>query len=445
MPHKCRDDAAGPVSVRASRAESHSVPADLPQSCGTVSRSVQPAGRTPVFVEVFGGLARLSKAARDRGFSCAPIDHANKASGIKVLHIDLCGQAGRSLLKGVLENPDVRWVHWAPPCGTFSRAREVRRQGGPLPLRNLSFVTGFRYLPRLSDRVRVKRANSLVELMTTWCRALSARGVCWSIENPSNSLIWAYPGLRELVQAAHVVHFDACMFGSRRKKATAIVSNRTWFRRSGVRCSGDHPHESWGKARSAGRTVWATSLESACTPELSRAWVSCVATALSEELSAAPPTRRRKRKFLCEPDFDDRVILHADEAVPFMQMFPPCRVPKSMTKWPKGSRLLFLDESAGSAHLAVPCPPEIWCRRAADLAHPYSMDRPLHADLNSAVSAETVSDPAALARKRTEECKSLSILCKSVEAEEMACRAGLRPDVQSVTSTKQSPASARSR
>ena len=256
---------------------------------------------------------------------------------------------------------------------TFSRAREVRRQGGPLPLRNLSFVTGFRYLPRLSDRVRVKRANSLVELMTTWCRALSARGVCWSIENPSNSLIWAYPGLRELVQAAHVVHFDACMFGSRRKKATAIVSNRTWFRRSGVKCSGDHPHESWGKARSAGRTVWATSLESAYTPELSRAWASCVATALCEELSAAPPTRKRKRKFLCEPDFDNRVILHADEAVPFMQMFPPCRVPKSMTKWPKGSRLLFLDESAGSAHLAVPCPPEIWCRRAADLAHPYSM------------------------------------------------------------------------
>ena len=329
-------------------------------------------------------------------------------------------------------------VHWAPPCGTFSRAREVRRKGGPLPLRNLSFVKGFRYLPRLSDRVRVKRANSLVELMTTWCRALSARGVCWSIENPSNSLIWAYPGLRELVQAAHVVHLDACMFGSRRKKATAIASNRTWFRRSGIKCSGDHPHESWGKARSAGRTVWATSLESAYTPELSRAWASCVATALREELAAAPPTRKRKRKFLCEPDFDDRVILYADEAVPFMQMFPPCRVPKSMTKWPKGSRLLLLDESDGSAHLAVPCSPERWCRRAADLAHPYSVDRPLHADLYSAVSAETVSDPAALARRRTGECRSLSILCKSVAAEELACRAGLHPDVQSVTATKQS-------
>ena len=118
-----RPDRVGPCPTNAEMTpeESPSVPADLPQPCGTVSTSVQPAGRTPVFVEVFCGLARLSKAARDRGFSCAPIDHANKASGIKVLHIDLCGQAGRSLLKGVLENPDVRWVHWAPPCGTFSR------------------------------------------------------------------------------------------------------------------------------------------------------------------------------------------------------------------------------------------------------------------------------------------------------------------------------------
>ena len=110
-PHICNDDATDPAPVRATATEEvPSAAASLPQPCGTVSRSAEPAGRTPVFVEVFCGLARLSKAARDRGFSCAPVDHANKASGIKVLHIDLCGQAGRSLLKGILDNPDVRWV-----------------------------------------------------------------------------------------------------------------------------------------------------------------------------------------------------------------------------------------------------------------------------------------------------------------------------------------------
>ena len=29
---------------------------------------------------------------------------------------------------------DVAWVHWAPPCGTFSRAREIPRPDAPQPL-----------------------------------------------------------------------------------------------------------------------------------------------------------------------------------------------------------------------------------------------------------------------------------------------------------------------
>ena len=78
-------------------------------------------GRTPVFVEVFCGVARLSKAARNLGFKAVPLDHVCKANGIKVLQVDVSTKSGKAQLKGLLENPDVRWVHWAPPCGTFSR------------------------------------------------------------------------------------------------------------------------------------------------------------------------------------------------------------------------------------------------------------------------------------------------------------------------------------
>ena len=92
-------------------------------------------------------------------------------------------------------------------------------------------------------------------------------------------------------------------------------------------CSGDHPRESWRKARNAGRTVWATSLERAYTTELSQAWASCVATALREDLASVPASRKHKHKEMCEPDFDDRVVLYADEAVPFHGVFTPCRVP----------------------------------------------------------------------------------------------------------------------
>ena len=139
-------------------------------------------------MEVFCGLGRLSKAAKDLGFHTVSIDKVCKAQGVKVL--DLSRKEGRSLLKDVLDRPGVVWVHWAPPCGTFSRAREIRHPGGPKPLRDRNFVGGLPSLKDFRDRARVRAANSLVELMSSWCRLLSEKGVCWSIENPTNSLIW---------------------------------------------------------------------------------------------------------------------------------------------------------------------------------------------------------------------------------------------------------------
>ena len=405
------------------------------------SPSAQPAaGRTPVFVEVFCGVARLSKAARNLGFKAVPIDHVCKADGIKVLQVDVSSKAGRAQLKGLLENPDVRWVHWAPPCGTFSRAREIKRRDGPKPLRNLSHIRGFPRIKRMTDRVRVKAANELVTQMVSWCRALSARGVCWTIENPSNSLIWAFPGLSDLVAEAHVVHLHACMFGSQRKKATALVSNRSWFRKTNIQCSGDHPHASWGKTRSSGKKVWATSLESAYTSELSHAWASCAAASLERELRDAPPSKKRMRKEACEPDFDNVVTVHADEAAPFASMFPPCKVPRRFARWPKGSRLLFFDETDFSATLAVPSPPEVWCRRAMSLQHPRRLLQPLSPDMERALEAEISHDGCRVGKVRTEACKDINGACKAAAAEELELRKNLHPDVSAVTRTKQSVA-----
>ena len=411
----------------------------MPRQASLASEEAQP-GRTPVFVEVFCGVARLSKAARNLGFKAVPVDHVCKANGIKVLQVDVSTKSGKAQLKGLLENPDVRWVHWAPPCGTFSRAREIKRRDGPKPLRNLRHITGFPKIREMMDRVRVKAANALVTAMTAWCRALAARGICWTIENPSNSLIWAFPGLKELVAEAHVVHLHACMFGSQRKKATALASNRSWFRKTNIECSGDHPHASWGKTRSSGKRVWATSLESAYTPELSHAWASCAATALERELQVAPPSRKRVRKEVCEPDFDNIVTVHAEEAAPFSGMFPPCKVPRRFARWPKGSRLLFFDETDFSATLAVPTPPEVWCRRAMSLQHPRRLLHPLSPDLERALEAEVSHDECRVSKLRTEACKDISRICQETIAEEQALRKSLHRDVSAVTGPKKSVA-----
>ena len=86
-----------------------------------------------------------------------------------------------------------------PPRGTFSRAREIRRPGAPPPLRSLKHIRGFRDLT-WTNKARVRSANLLTDFMATCCRQLSARGVCWSIENPSNSLLWHFPSVRTLIQ-----------------------------------------------------------------------------------------------------------------------------------------------------------------------------------------------------------------------------------------------------
>ena len=105
-----------------------------------------------------------------------------------------------------------------------------------------------------------------------------------------------------------------------------------------------------------------------------------------------------------------------------------------MTRWPKGSRRLALDESEGSAHLAVPC------SRAMCLQHPRSLAKPVDPSLEAAIKAECSGDPVALARRRIEDCQGVSRACKDSASQEDALRKGLRPQVASVTAGKKSVA-----
>ena len=144
--------------------------------------------------------------------------------------------------------------------------------------------------------------------MSTACRDLSARGVCWSIENPTNSLIWQYPSLSDLIADKHEAAFDACMHGSRRKKKTSVWANRSWFLPLRRQCDGAHDHLPWGKARAGGRTVWSTALESAYPKELAVAWAQCAAEACFGP-RRPPPTKHQQKRATFEPDFDERVVL----------------------------------------------------------------------------------------------------------------------------------------
>jgi len=146
-------------------------------------------------IEVFSGSARLTKALSDAGFDAVGIDYRrckDKPVG-KTLWMDLTEDAGANEFQALVERLGSRlvYVHFAPPCGTASRAREKRLRGAldPKPLRSEEYPDG---LPDLEgdDLNRVLAANKLYKFTANAFAWLAKKGVACTIENPTNSLMW---------------------------------------------------------------------------------------------------------------------------------------------------------------------------------------------------------------------------------------------------------------
>ena len=263
--------------------------------------------------------------------------------------------------------------------------------------------------------------------MSTTCRDLSARGVCWSIENPTNSLTWQYPSLRDLIADTHEATFDACMHGSHRKKKTSIWANRSWFLPLRRQCDGAHDHLPWGKARAGGRTVWSTALESAYPKELAVAWAQCAAEACFGPQRPPPAKHQRKRATFEPPWPTPSSVGRTGHSLPGSG--PPCL--------PKGAKLLRFYWDPPQAVIRVPRDPLTWCKLAQGLAHPSREHPPLAPNLQAAIQFECEHSAHHVAQHRTTRLAQLNALRRSLHALESAARGALDATVQAVTRTKQ--------
>ena len=64
------------------------------------------------------------------------VDHiAHKHLIAPLVRLDLITDSGFSLLMELVSNPNCMYVHFAPPCGTASRARDIQRHGQRMPAR----------------------------------------------------------------------------------------------------------------------------------------------------------------------------------------------------------------------------------------------------------------------------------------------------------------------
>ena len=234
---------------------------------------------TGLILEVFAGTCRLSKACRSLGLQALAIDKdVNRAENAVVAKFDLCDGNQFSTLEQLVKAERHRLVHahFAPSCGTASRARERPVPGlpperQPRPLRSDAKPDGLDNLTE-QEAARVEAANKSYEAAVTLISILLELGVSVSIENPKNSLYWNTSMMQRLYNKfpdGHFTWFHSCMHGGERDKATKLWSFNPrdpkvdLFAPLALECDKKHSHQSWRPRFLEGKWIYPTKEEAA--------------------------------------------------------------------------------------------------------------------------------------------------------------------------------------
>jgi hypothetical protein len=190
------------------------------------------------FLEVFRGAGALTQAVKETGIEVGHVEHVVESPSFDLAS----GEQYRKLRKAIRLRK-FRWVHFAPPCSTFSTARRVDRKGAAPPLRSAEEPLG------MSDvdskyKDRLKEANRCAIHTAKLARLCVRMGVFFSVENPAKSLLWQLSGYKALMQLKTVefVEGDQCPLGSIYKKATGWCTNAPFLAGLGQRCPGQPEH-----------------------------------------------------------------------------------------------------------------------------------------------------------------------------------------------------------
>ena len=231
------------------------------------------SSRPAFIIEVFSGMSRLSACLKQLGFDAIAVDHKRVPGAACHVHlVDLCATEGVELVRRWLAMPNCVGIWFAPPCGTASRAREIKGVPGPPPLRSEKFPNG---LPQLKGQslLRVTLANQLYECVSDLVLEAASRNLVIGVENPRQSLYWRTSMFARIAHLLQFTAFQSCAYGSRRPKWTAIAYTRGAFDCICKSCPGQscaQRHLPWGVAPEA-PNGFSTSLEAAYPLPLARA------------------------------------------------------------------------------------------------------------------------------------------------------------------------------
>ena len=193
-----------------------------------------PRGR-PMALELFCGSAGLSLELARLGWTAVAVNEVESVVSRLVSHVvaDLRLASVQKDLLNLVLHPDLCYVHFAPPCGTASRARDrpvrkaLRDKGFPEvpPLRSSAFPLG---LPTLQTDLpkqyhHVLAANDVYACCARLAGKLREHSIPWTMENPAGSYMWDIGFVRDpLREDTGDILMDMCMFGSTRLKHTRV-------------------------------------------------------------------------------------------------------------------------------------------------------------------------------------------------------------------------------
>ena len=170
-------------------------------------------------LEIFAGEGRLSKAFREKGIQCFPID-VKLHPGDEVLS-DRVEQDIVRLLK--LRHVSLVWL--GMPSNTFSAAR-CPDGVGPGPLRSDDFPMG---LPSLGRREQ-KSINHGNKLLLFTCRIMwycYLLNIPFVLEQPWSSMVWATPVLKKFRRLPHttLTQLHCCQFHELWRKPMGLFAS----------------------------------------------------------------------------------------------------------------------------------------------------------------------------------------------------------------------------
>ena len=118
-------------------------------------------------IEIFAGSGKLTASIRAMGLQDSFGIDSKLPPTLRspIIKYDLTNEEHLELVQNLIRSPQCCYVHFAPPCGTSSRARLIQRKGrwNPPIVRTDQYPDG---LPNLSGTlaIRVAAANKLYEI-----------------------------------------------------------------------------------------------------------------------------------------------------------------------------------------------------------------------------------------------------------------------------------------